>query len=168
MIPNNNREEEDQEGNDSGCVPPEYIKKGTYSRKYDVYSFGVLLLQIISGKKNYNVYGPHQNLSLLEYAYVLWKEGSAMEFIDPSLDDTSSTYKLIRCMHVGLLCVEEKWIHRPSMLEVSAMLRNELADVPIPKRPAFLTNKDEDEKKGTEMEEVCSVNNQTISQLLPR
>nr|GEU86008.1 putative cysteine-rich receptor-like protein kinase 35 [Tanacetum cinerariifolium] len=151
-----------------GCVPPEYIKEGTYSRKYDVYSFGVLLLQIISGKKNYHVYGPYQNLSLLDYAYVLWKEGSAMEFIDPSLDDTSSTYKLIRCMHVGLLCVEEKWMHRPSMLEVSAMLRNELADVPIPKRPAFSTNKDEDEKKGTEMEEVCSVNIQTISQLLPR
>ncbi|GJZ26203.1 Ran GTPase, partial [Tanacetum coccineum] len=41
-------------------------------------------------------------------AYVLWKEGSAMEFIDPSLDDTSSTYKLIRCMHVGLLCVDFK------------------------------------------------------------
>ncbi|PWA71061.1 glycoside hydrolase family 18, catalytic domain-containing protein [Artemisia annua] len=80
----------------SGCVPPEYIKKGTYSRKYDVYSFGVLLLQIISRKKNYHVYGPHQNLSLLEYAYVLWKEGSAMEFIDHSLDDTSSTYKLVR------------------------------------------------------------------------
>ncbi|PWA35293.1 Chitinase II [Artemisia annua] len=100
-------------------------------------------------------------------AYVLLKEGSALEFIDPSLDDTSSSFKLIRCMHVGLLCVEEKWIHRPSMLEVSAMLRNEHANVPIPKRPAFSTNKDEDEKKGAMMEEVCSVNIQTISQLLP-
>ncbi|KAM0002610.1 putative protein kinase RLK-Pelle-DLSV family [Helianthus debilis subsp. tardiflorus] len=54
-----------------GCVPPEYIKQGLYSRKYDVYSFGVLLLQIISGKKNYNVYGPHQNLNLLEYVSFL-------------------------------------------------------------------------------------------------
>ncbi|PWA61715.1 glycoside hydrolase family 18, catalytic domain-containing protein [Artemisia annua] len=67
-----------------------------------------------------------------------------------------------------VLWKEEKWIHRPSMLEVSAMLRNEHADVPIPKRPAFSTNKDEDEKKGKEMEEACSVNIQTISQLLPR
>ncbi|KAJ0752142.1 putative protein kinase RLK-Pelle-DLSV family [Helianthus annuus] len=54
-----------------GCVPPEYIKQGLYSRKYDVYSFGVLLLQIISGKKNYSVYGPHQNLNLLEYVSFL-------------------------------------------------------------------------------------------------
>ncbi|MFS7966615.1 putative protein kinase RLK-Pelle-DLSV family [Helianthus anomalus] len=50
-----------------GCDPPEYVKERVYSRKYDVYSSGVLLLQIISGKKNYNVYGPHQNLNLLEY-----------------------------------------------------------------------------------------------------
>ncbi|KAI3701563.1 hypothetical protein L6452_26742 [Arctium lappa] len=150
-----------------GCVPPEYIKQGTYSRKYDVYSFGVLLLQIISGKKNYNVYGPHQNLNLLEYAYVLGKEGRGMEFIDPSLDDASSTYKLIKCMQVALLCVEEKWAHRPSMLEVSTMLSNENANVPIPRRPAFSTNKDEEEKS-TAAKEVYSINIATISQLLPR
>ncbi|KAM0031177.1 putative protein kinase RLK-Pelle-DSLV family [Helianthus debilis subsp. tardiflorus] len=56
-----------------GCVPPEYVKEGVYSRKYDVYSFGVLLLQILSGKKNYNVYGPHQNLNLLEYVSCFFK-----------------------------------------------------------------------------------------------
>nr|GMD28857.1 G-type lectin S-receptor-like serine/threonine-protein kinase [Ipomoea batatas] len=50
-----------------GCVPPEYVKGGIYSRKYDVYSFGVLLLQIISGKKNAYLYGTDKNLNLLEY-----------------------------------------------------------------------------------------------------
>ncbi|KAI3701562.1 hypothetical protein L6452_26741 [Arctium lappa] len=151
-----------------GCVPPEYIKEGVYSRKYDVYSFGVLLLQVLSGKKNYYVYGPHQNLSLLEYAYVLWKEGRGMEFIDPSLDDAFSRYKLTRCMQVALLCVEEKWEQRPSVLEVSAMLRNEYASVPMPRRPAFSTNKDDEEKKNGMTEELHSVDIATISQLLPR
>ncbi|KAJ0710237.1 putative protein kinase RLK-Pelle-DLSV family [Helianthus annuus] len=151
-----------------GCVPPEYIKQGLYSRKYDVYSFGVLLLQIISGKKNYNVYGPHQNLNLLEYAYVLCKEGRGMEFIDSSLDDESSTYKLSRCIQVALLCVEEKWTHRPSMLEVSAMLRNEYQNLPMPRRPAFSTNKYEEEKKNKANGKVYSVDMATISQLLPR
>ncbi|KAI7729577.1 hypothetical protein M8C21_021995 [Ambrosia artemisiifolia] len=121
----------------SRCVPPEYIKKGLYSRKYDVYSFGVLLLQIISGKKNYNVYGPHQNLNLLEYAYILCKEVSGMEFVDPSLDDASSTYKLTRCIQLALLCVKEKWTHRPSMLEVSAMLRNEYQNPAYAKKTSF-------------------------------
>ncbi|MBA0603326.1 hypothetical protein Gorai_003476, partial [Gossypium raimondii] len=50
-----------------GYVPPEYVKNGIYSTKYDVYSFGVLLLQIISGKRNSNLYGCHENLNLLEY-----------------------------------------------------------------------------------------------------
>ncbi|KAI3709587.1 hypothetical protein L2E82_39353 [Cichorium intybus] len=151
-----------------GCVPPEYIKQGIYSQKYDVYSFGILLLQIISGKKNYNVYGPHQNLNLLEYAYVLWKGGRGMEFIDPSLNDAFSRYKLTRCIQVALLCVEEKWTQRPSMLEVSAMLRNEYASVPMPRRPAFSTNKDNEENKNETSEHVYSVDIATISQLVPR
>ena len=99
-------------------------------------------------------------------AYVLWKEGNGMEFMDPSLDDTSSTYKLIKCMQVSLLCVEEKWAHTPSMLEVSTMLSNENANVPIPRRPAFSTNKDEE--KSRTAKEVFSINIATISQLLPR
>ena len=48
-------------------MPPEYVKKGIYSTKYDVYSFGVLLLQIISGKRNDCFYGADENLNLLEY-----------------------------------------------------------------------------------------------------
>jgi len=51
----------------SGCVPPEYVKRGVYSRKYDVYSFGVLLLQILGGKKNSCEYGIENDLNLLEY-----------------------------------------------------------------------------------------------------
>ncbi|MFS7966616.1 putative protein kinase RLK-Pelle-DLSV family [Helianthus anomalus] len=151
-----------------GCVPPEYVKEGVYSRKYDVYSFGVLLLQILSGKKNYNVYGPHQNLNLLEYAYVLWKEGTGVEFIDPTMDDEFSTLKSIRCMQVALLCVEEKWAHRPSMLEVAAMLRNEYQNLPMPRRPAFSTNKYDEEKKDKTNENVYSVDIATITQLSPR
>ncbi|XP_076899308.1 cysteine-rich receptor-like protein kinase 19 [Bidens hawaiensis] len=151
-----------------GCVPPEYVKEGLYSRKYDVYSFGVLLLQIISGKKNYNVYGPHENLNLLEYAYVLWKEGKGMEFIDPSLDDESSTCTLTRYMQVALLCVEEQWSHRPSMLEVSTMLRNEYQSLPIPRRPAFSTNKYDEEEKNKTNGNMYSVDIATITKLLPR
>ncbi|XP_021723552.1 cysteine-rich receptor-like protein kinase 10 [Chenopodium quinoa] len=51
-----------------GYVPPEYVKQGVYSRKHDVYSFGVLLLQIISGKRNNQFYGANEGYNLLEYA----------------------------------------------------------------------------------------------------
>ena len=51
----------------SGYVSSEYIKKDLYSIKSDMYSFGVLLLQIISGRMTWRLYGEHENLSLMEY-----------------------------------------------------------------------------------------------------
>ncbi|MED6146446.1 hypothetical protein PIB30_034560 [Stylosanthes scabra] len=121
----------------SGYVPPEYVRKGIYSTKYDVYSFGVLLLQIISGKRTSCYYRPHENMNLLEYAYELWMEGRGVEFLDPSLDDTTSACKLMRCMQVALLCVQENSADRPSMLEVDSILKNETAAIGIPNMPGF-------------------------------
>ncbi|KAF5445759.1 hypothetical protein F2P56_034785 [Juglans regia] len=126
-----------------GYVPPEYVRKGVYSMKYDVYSFGVLLLQIISGKRNSCSYGPNESLSLLDYAYELWKEDKGMEFIDLLLDDSSSSFKLMRCLQVALLCVQENPVDRPTMLEVYSMLKNEVAPIPTPKKPAFSIKADE-------------------------
>ncbi|XP_048134324.1 receptor-like serine/threonine-protein kinase SD1-6 isoform X4 [Rhodamnia argentea] len=152
-----------------GYVPPEYVRKGIYSMKYDVYSFGVLLLQIISGKRTRCYYGPNENLNLLEFAYEQWKEGKCMEFIDPSLDDSTSSCKLARCMQVALLCVQEKAGDRPSMLEVSSMLKNEASAVNSPKKPAFSINKEEDEDdKGLPKEAIHSANDASISELCPR
>ncbi|KAF5445440.1 hypothetical protein F2P56_034488 [Juglans regia] len=154
-----------------GYVPPEYVKKGVYSTKSDVYSFGVLLLQIISGKRNAYYYGLDESLNLLEYAYELWKEDKGMEFMDPSLDDnTLWSWKLIRCIQIALLCVQETAKDRPSMLEVSSMLKNESAALTIPKKPAFSrkTDEDQEEDKPILKQEICSDNNATISELVAR
>ncbi|KAG6739884.1 hypothetical protein POTOM_057502 [Populus tomentosa] len=153
-----------------GYVPPEYVRNGVYSIKSDVYSFGVVLLHIISGKKNGSLYGSGENLSLLEYAYELWKDGKGMEIMDPSLDDTLSSCKLIKCLQIALLCVQENPIDRPSMLEVSSMLKNETAIVTIPKRPAFSVRTDEDDENRPEQLHlnICSVDDATISQVVGR
>ncbi|KAK3206787.1 hypothetical protein Dsin_020833 [Dipteronia sinensis] len=144
-----------------GYAPPEYLKKGIYSTKSDVYSFGVLLLQIISGKRVSISYGENDNLSLLEYAYKLWKDDKGMEFMDPSLDDTDSPCTLIRCMHIALLCVQKIPVERPSMLEVSSMLRNEATNLMIPNIPGFMEKNNEDVQ-------YDSVNETTISNLEAR
>ncbi|KAL9377024.1 hypothetical protein Peur_031144 [Populus x canadensis] len=78
-------------------------------------------------------------------AYELWKDGKGMEIMDPSLDDTLSSCKSIKCLQIALLCVQENPIDTPSMLEVSSMLKNETTIVTIPKRPAFSVKTDEDD-----------------------
>ncbi|MED6146450.1 hypothetical protein PIB30_034564 [Stylosanthes scabra] len=151
-----------------GYVPPEYLKKGLYSVKSDVYSFGVLLLQIISGKVTARYYGEHENLNLMECAYDLWKEGRGMEFADPFLNDKDSTCKILRCIQIGLLCVQEDANDRPSVLEISAMLRSETI-LATPKKPAFSTEKDLQVPDEFVMkQEYYSVNQATMSQIVAR
>ncbi|KAM6579870.1 hypothetical protein CsatA_003644 [Cannabis sativa] len=152
-----------------GYISPEYVKEGLYSTKTDVYSFGVLVLQIISGKRNAYYYGSNENMNFLEYAYELWKEGKQMEFMDPSLDDTHSSCKVMKCMQIALLCVQEEANDRPSMLEVSSMLRSETAAVAVPKMPAFSRIiEDHHGNYALSRPNTSSVNNATVTELVPR
>ncbi|EOY29616.1 Cysteine-rich RLK 34 [Theobroma cacao] len=152
-----------------GYVPPEFVTKDIYTMKYDVYSFGVLLLQIISGKRNTCYYGPHENLNLLEYAYDLWNDERGTEFIDPSLDDSSSPCKIMRCMQIALLCVQENSGDRPSMLEVFTMLKNDSMAASSHKRPAFSVKADKNTgSTSASQQEICSFNDPQISELEPQ
>ena len=103
-------------------------------------------------------------------AYELWKQGRGAEFFEASLDDSSSSCKLIRCMQVALLCVQENPADRPSMVEVFTILKNEsTAAISTPKRPAFSVTRDEkEESKDIGRKKVFSVNDATITQVIPR
>ena len=72
-------------------------------------------------------------------------------------------------MQVALLCVQENPVDRPSMLEVSSMLKNETGAITNPKRPAFSIQRDENEEQKCQLQEnMCSVDEATISQVIPR
>lgn len=89
--------------------------------------------------------------------------------MDRSLDDTHSSCKLMRCMHLALLCVQENPADRPSMLELSSMLKNETAAMNAPKKPAFSTRRDEDEvQESTSQNEIWSVGDVSITQMVAR
>ncbi|KAL6333446.1 hypothetical protein AAG906_028631 [Vitis piasezkii] len=108
-----------------GYMSPEYAMEGLFSTKSDVYSFGVLLLEIITGRKN---------------------KGKALDIIDLSLEKSYPTDEVLRCIQIGLLCVQESVTDRPTMLTIIFMLGNNSA-LPFPKRPAFIsktTHKGED------------------------
>jgi hypothetical protein len=70
-------------------------------------------------------------------AWELWNEDVALELIDPALDDSSIKDEMLRCIHIGLLCVEDSAIDRPTMSDVIAMLTNDNLSLPSPKKPAF-------------------------------
>ncbi|XP_052290116.1 cysteine-rich receptor-like protein kinase 19 [Citrus sinensis] len=128
--------------------------------------YGVLPLQIISGKRTSRYYGRNEDLNLLEFAYELRKNGEGTEFFDPSLDDSSSAWKLMRCMQIALLCVQENAADRPAVLEILTMLNNETANIKVPRKPAFSVKSDEDEC--IPEVKICSVNDASITQLIPR
>ncbi|XP_021719539.1 G-type lectin S-receptor-like serine/threonine-protein kinase At1g11330 [Chenopodium quinoa] len=123
-----------------GYMSPEYAMEGRFSEKSDVFSFGVLLLEIVSGKRNSIFWYEEDSLSLLGYAYKLWEENNVISFIDPAIVDTyfSGQFEEIqKCIQVGLLCVEESAQDRPNISTVISMLRSELANIPHPKPPGF-------------------------------
>ncbi|XP_039169024.1 G-type lectin S-receptor-like serine/threonine-protein kinase At1g61490 isoform X2 [Eucalyptus grandis] len=117
-----------------GYMSPEYAMGGIFSERSDVYSFGVLLLEIVSGKKNTSLYDQGY-LNLLSYAWQLWSDGKALDLMDVAMV-VSSPLEITRCIHVGLLCVQDHATDRPNMSNVVLMLSGE-SDLPQPRQPMF-------------------------------
>ncbi|XP_019176015.1 PREDICTED: cysteine-rich receptor-like protein kinase 10 [Ipomoea nil] len=124
-----------------GYMSPEYVMHGEFSMKSDVFSFGVMLLEIISGKKNLNTCQRTNNRAqhLLSYAWEQWRDGRPLEILDPILAESSYVKnKVIHCLHIGLLCVQENVDKRPTIEEVEFMLRSHSSNNwSAPRVPAF-------------------------------
>ncbi|XP_022139898.1 receptor-like serine/threonine-protein kinase SD1-8 isoform X1 [Momordica charantia] len=120
-----------------GYMSPEYAIDGYFSVKSDVFSFGVMVLEIISGKKNKGFFHPEHQLNLLGHAWKLWNEGRALELIDVMLEDQFQESEVLRCINIGLLCVQRRPEERPTMSTVVSMLENENMSLILPERPGF-------------------------------
>ncbi|XP_007025940.2 PREDICTED: putative receptor-like protein kinase At4g00960 isoform X2 [Theobroma cacao] len=120
-----------------GYMAPEYARKGHFSVKSDVYSFGVLVLEIVSGKSINGFRDEETGVSLIIHAWKNWNEGTPWKLIDDILLDDSRS-EMLRCIHLGLLCVQENIAHRPTMDSVVLMLSSSSISLRAPSRPAFL------------------------------
>ncbi|MBA0828528.1 hypothetical protein Goarm_013200 [Gossypium armourianum] len=117
-----------------GYMAPEYALRGQYSVKSDVYGFGVLVLEIISGQKINSFTNREVGDSLLTHAWRNWNEGTALEVVDPILRDDSRS-EITRCIQLGLLCVQEDTAYRPTMASAVLMLSSYSSSLPVPSAP---------------------------------
>ncbi|CAN1239382.1 G-type lectin S-receptor-like serine/threonine-protein kinase At4g27290 [Linum grandiflorum] len=125
-----------------GYMSPEYAIDGLFSIKSDVFSFGVLVLEIISGKKNRGFSHTDHKLNLLGHAWMLHKEGRSHELADECIKDTCSNLAEVeRAVHIGLMCVQQSPEDRPNMSSLVVMLSSEI-ELAQPKEPGFFTERD--------------------------
>ncbi|GMN50970.1 hypothetical protein TIFTF001_020111 [Ficus carica] len=145
-----------------GYMSPEYALRGIFSEKSDVFSFCVLTLEIVTGRKITSFNYDDQHQSLIAYVWHLWSERRALDMTDKVLEDSYSSSQAMRCIHVGLLCVQDHDTDRPTMPDVIFMLNKE-TDLPQPKQPFFtferLTVYDLPQQSGS----TCSMNEVTTS-----
>ncbi|CAN6452111.1 unnamed protein product [Victoria cruziana] len=121
-----------------GYIAPECLLQGQFSVKSDIFSFGVLLLEILSGRSSAAFYASKGAEDLLGYAWRLWKEKKAIELINPTLRQYCKEFEALRCIHVGLLCVQENAADRPTIDSVIVMISNASVDLPMPSAPPSL------------------------------
>ncbi|KAK1416738.1 hypothetical protein QVD17_25854 [Tagetes erecta] len=170
-----------------GYMAPEYAMHGQFSVKSDVFSFGVLMLEIVAGQKN-QCFQKEENIEdLLSFAWKIWQNKTPINMIDPTLKTGSGSLRdIIRSIHIGLLCVQESIIDRPTMASVVLMLNSFSVTLPMPSEPAFLmTSKTGPEmplfqeyssstsssglkKYATPKSSELSVNDVSISDMVPR
>ncbi|KAD7117324.1 hypothetical protein E3N88_04592 [Mikania micrantha] len=131
-----------------GYMAPEYASHGKISVKSDVFSFGILLLEMVAGKENRCFQNGESTEYFLSFAWKSWKNGTTTNIIDPILNTGSgSLHDIIRSVHIGLLCVQENALDRPAMGSVVFMLNSVSNTLPLPKEPAFFMPRNNDPEK---------------------
>nr|AFP33771.1 SRK [Arabidopsis kamchatica subsp. kamchatica] len=162
-----------------GYMSPEYAMDGIFSEKSDVFSFGVLVLEIVSGKRNRGFYNSNHDSNLLSYTWENWKDGIGLQIADPIIIDcpssSFSTFKpqeVLRCIQIGLLCVQERAEDRPKMSSVALMLGSQTEAIPQPKPPGYCVGRsfiEADLSSSTQLDHGSSTVNQiTVSAMKAR
>ncbi|XP_057434156.1 cold-responsive protein kinase 1-like [Lotus japonicus] len=123
-----------------GYTAPEYATRGELSEKADIYSFGVLLLEIICCRKNTIRTLPSEMQYLPEYAWKLYEKSSILDIVDPKLRREHGFVEkdVMQAIHVAFLCLQPHPHLRPPMSQIVALLTFKIDMVTTPMRPAFL------------------------------
>ncbi|XP_052312063.1 cysteine-rich receptor-like protein kinase 43 [Populus trichocarpa] len=120
----------------NGYMAPEYVMHGHLSVKADVFSFGVLVLELISGQRNSTFSQQHADAqNLLDWAYKLHKKNRSLEIMDPVLASSAAAEQVKTCVHLGLLCTQGDPQLRPDMRRIVVLLSKKTCSLEEPTRP---------------------------------
>ncbi|MED6160546.1 hypothetical protein PIB30_052371 [Stylosanthes scabra] len=156
-----------------GYMSPEYAMFGQFSVKSDVFSFGVMVLEIINGKQKGSNSSESECIDdIRRHAWEKWTEKTPLELLDPNMEGPYSKEEVIKCIHIGLLCVQEEPNDRPTMATIVFYLNSPSLNLPFPREPAyyFKHNRTVDSittSKGL-VNNSDSINGITITKFFPR
>ncbi|KAK7846543.1 cysteine-rich receptor-like protein kinase 1 [Quercus suber] len=119
-----------------GYMAPEYLVRGQLTEKADVYAFGVLVLEVVCGRKN-SIFTQGSS-SVLRSVWKNYKANKILECVDPSFDGGYSVREASNVLQIGLLCTQTSLTLRPSMSEVVRMLKDGEYIIPSPTQAPFL------------------------------
>ncbi|XP_071680748.1 cysteine-rich receptor-like protein kinase 44 [Lolium perenne] len=151
-----------------GYMSPEYAYNGHVSTKSDMYSFGVIVLEIVTGRRNSSPCQDANTNNLLSDVWEKWRAGKAAEIADVSLGDHYPRSEMLNCVHIGLLSVQKKPEMRPKASEVMLMLSTQSMSRPTPSRPAFYSGHSTSGAVSCVSSGNVSKNGVTMSELEPR
>ncbi|KAL5977033.1 hypothetical protein ACLOJK_021371, partial [Asimina triloba] len=122
-----------------GYLAPEYAMRGHLTEKADVFAFGVVALEILSGRPNQDSSLDQEKIYLLEWAWNLHENDKELELIDPTLPEFNEA-EVLRLIGVALLCIQASPSMRPPMSRVVAMLSGDIEVSSVTSRPGYLTD----------------------------
>ncbi|KAK7244116.1 hypothetical protein RIF29_38934 [Crotalaria pallida] len=125
-----------------GYMAPEYAMHGYLTDKADVYSFGIVALEIVCGKSNTKCWPKEECFSLVDWVHLLKEKGNLMDLVDERLGEDFKKEEVMVMINVALLCTHVSPMHRPAMSSVVTMLegKTDVHDV-VPDTEIFDDNR---------------------------